>query len=373
MAKLPTGMRRRSDGVYEKRFMMNGVRYSVYGGSRKEIEQKEQALRKQIESGFYNANKNLTMDEYFDEWAQGKGKEVKSSSLRVYTNQYIKHISPAIGKRKVKDIEKREIKKLLDSVPDTLSVETYNSILRTLKLIFHDAVRDEVIARSPADGIKQRKRTKKATETYHRALTEQEQADFMQEIKDDYYYEFLALLLCTGMRWGEAACLEWSDIDQINNVIHITKTVTTGVDGKTIVGDSPKSESGRRDIPLTETIKTILKSQKKKMQMLNSSDVIIFTNRVFSTTRGNMPSCYAVNTSIKKALARLDEKGNHIEFFTCHCLRDTFATRFIEQGGNPQTLKTILGHSNLSMTMDLYSHVLPNTKQKEMDNLKIVL
>ena len=49
------------------------------------------------------------------------------------------------------------------------------------------------------------------------------------------------------------------------------------------------------------------------------------------------------------------------------------ATRYIEQGGNPQTLKTILGHTSLAMTMDLYSHVLPNTKQKEMDNLKIVL
>ena len=49
------------------------------------------------------------------------------------------------------------------------------------------------------------------------------------------------------------------------------------------------------------------------------------------------------------------------------------ATRYIEQGGNPQTLKTILGHTSLAMTMDLYSHVLPNTKQKEMDNLRIVL
>lgn len=61
-----------------------------------------------------------------------------------------------------------------------------------------------------------------------------------------------------------------------------------------------------------------------------------------------------------------------MEHFTAHALRDTFATRYIEQGGNPQTLKTILGHSSLSMTMDLYSHVLPDTKQKEMNQLKIV-
>ena len=52
-------------------------------------------------------------------------------------------------------------------------------------------------------------------------------------------------------------------------------------------------------------------------------------------------------------------------------MRDTFATRFIEQGGTPQTLKTILGHSTLSMTMDLYAHVLPNTKAEEMNRVQI--
>lgn len=82
---------------------------------------------------------------------------------------------------------------------------------------------------------------------------------------------------------------------------------------------------------------------------------------------------HAVNRAISDAIARLEEKGKTIEHFTAHALRDTFATRYIEQGGNPQTLKTILGHTSLAMTMDLYSHVLPNTKQKEMDSLKIVL
>ena len=56
-----------------------------------------------------------------------------------------------------------------------------------------------------------------------------------------------------------------------------------------------------------------------------------------------------------------------IDRFTCHAFRDTFATRYIEEGGSAQVLKTILGHSSLSMTMDLYSHVMPDTKQKEME------
>mgnify|MGYP002513120839 CR=1 FL=1 len=96
-------------------------------------------------------------------------------------------------------------------------------------------------------------------------------------------------------------------------------------------------------------------------------------NRVFVSVYGDIVRNNALNRAISSALSRLRDQGKPIERFTAHTLRDTFATRFIEQGGNPQTLKMILGHSSLSMTMDLYSHVLPNTKQKEMDNLKIVL
>ena len=79
----------------------------------------------------------------------------------------------------------------------------------------------------------------------------------------------------------------------------------------------------------------------------------------------------AINRNILKILSGLREQGTVIEPFTYHALRDTFATRYIEQGGNPQTLKTILGHSSLSMTMDLYSHVLPNTRQEEMNRIVI--
>ena len=63
-------------------------------------------------------------------------------------------------------------------------------------------------------------------------------------------------------------------------------------------------------------------------------------------------------------------KGTHIERFAHHAFRDTFATRYIEHGGNMQTLKNILGHATLAMTADLYAHVLPDTKQKEMQMIE---
>ena len=87
-----------------------------------------------------------------------------------------------------------------------LSIRTCNNIL---KILLNDAVTDEIITKNPAEDVKSLKEVNaKAAETYHRALTEQEQKDFMQEMASNYYYEFVAFLLCTGMRFGEAAGLD---------------------------------------------------------------------------------------------------------------------------------------------------------------------
>lgn len=369
MARLGAGTRKRPDGILEKRFTVDGRRYSVYGKNVKEITQKEQDARKKIEAGVYTDNRKLTLDGYFEEWLEGKRGGIKGSTIKWYETYYRGHISPCLGNMKLQKMERRQVLVFQKGLAEgNLSAQTCNNIMKILKIILKDAVMDEVIPRNPAEGIKALKDVNaKAAETYHRALTEQEQKDFMQEMEDDYYYEFIAFLLCTGMRFGEAAALMWSDIDYRQNVIHVTKTATFNEDNTRTTG-TPKSEAGKRDIPLNETIKGLLTRQRKKQTAIFGIE-----QRVFVSVFGMMVDNSAVNRAIRKALDRLEKKGKPMEHFTAHAMRDTFATRYIEQGGNPQTLKTILGHSSLAMTMDLYSHVLPNTKQKEMDNLKIIL
>lgn len=370
MARLAAGTRKRADGTFEKRFTVDGNRYSIYGKTTKELAQKEQEIRKKIEAGMYTDNRNLTLDQYFEEWLVHKRGSIKGNTLKVYKCYYNGHISPKLGKIKVQKLERRQVLAFQKELSEgDISIRTCNNILKILKIVLNDAVVDELIAKSPADSVKALKETgAKASETYHRALTEQEQKDFMQEMAGDYYYEFVSLLLCTGMRIGEAAALTWGDIDYRQNVIHVTKTVTFNEDGTIAIG-SPKSEAGKRDIPLNTAIKGVLGAQRNKLtNILPMND-----SRIFASIYGGIVNNHAVNNAISAALDRLEKQGKTIEHFTAHALRDTFATRYIEQGGSPQTLKTILGHSSLAMTMDLYSHVLPNTKQKEMDNLKIVL
>ncbi|MDO4197049.1 MAG: site-specific integrase [Prevotellaceae bacterium] len=235
-----------------------------------------------------------------------------------------------------------------------------------------------MIDQNPASRAKVLKTTNKpAAQTYYRALTEEEQLLFMQAAQNSYYYEFFALLLLTGLRHGEAAALTWGDIDWSANVIRVCRTLTYDLDGHTVTGP-PKSASSRREIPMNEQIRTILQRQAKKTANLLEmdswkqleADQRVFFHRLHPDGFLNNRTA---NIELRKVLQQLSDEDHPIQSFTLHAFRDTFATRFIEQGGNPQTLKTLLGHSNLSMTMDLYSQVMESTRQKEMDQMEITI
>lgn len=161
------------------------------------------------------------------------------------------------------------------------------------------------------------------------------------------------------------------EIDYINNVIHVNKTVTRKKGGGT-AETSPKSKTSKRDIPMNDTIKKILQMQKKKIAMVYG-DIFVrkLDNNIFMGSNGSKAIASATaGYSIESVLKRLQQQGVEIERFTHHAFRDTFATRYIEEGGNMQTLQKILGHSSLTMTADLYAHVLPNTKQQEMKQVE---
>lgn len=368
MARLASGVRKRQDGSLEKRFTIDGRRYSVYAPNNKELVEKEQALRESITAGLYKTNSNICLDDYFKELIERKKTENKENSLKTYRSIYMNHLSARIGKSKVRELERRRIIDLQQEIAKEYTATTCNYILAILRIILNEAVKDEIISRNPANNIKNVKAEKKASESYHRALTEEEQALFMQESKTSYYYELFALALCTGMRLGELGALSWGDIDNKNNVIHISKTLTYNLDNKVVSG-SPKTEAGKRDIPITPAIKQVLKLQREKMG--NIYDIDMKNSKIFISTSGTQIYNRTINDEITKILQRLKKQGHDIEHFTAHAFRDTFATRYIEQGGTMQTLKKLLGHSSIKMTMDLYAHVLPDTMQDEMNKIVI--
>lgn len=311
------------------------------------------------------------------EWCEANCKSrrgtIKDSSIKINRSKYNNHIRPVLGKIKVQKIEKRAVVKLQQDLSKKLSASMTNGVIVLLKTVLNAAVDDEILIKNPAASVKPLRKDDrpKASETIHRALTREEQQAFMQEAKTEWLYEFFCFSLCTGMRLNEITALKWQDIDYINNVIRVNKTVSWK-EGGGIEETLPKSDTSNRDIPMNDTIKKILQMQKTKMSMVYGEiHARKMDSNIFIGSNGAKAiASSTVSSAIDNVLKRLRQQGTEIERFTHHAFRDTFATRYIEEGGNMQTLQKILGHSSLAMTADLYAHVLPNTKQQEMQQIE---
>ena len=162
------------------------------------------------------------------------------------------------------------------------------------------------------------------------------------------------------MRIGEAVALRRSDIDTRKGLIHIRRTITRTTGGR-VVGDTTKTRTSKRDIPLTPALKAILQRQEQLNRQMFHNEPTAIDGLIFRTMRGKIITS---STIIKDMEAT--QKAAGIDHFSVHAFRDTFATFALESGMSPQTLKEILGHSSFSMTMDLYAHVLADTKADEM-------
>jgi integrase len=344
----------------------------VYANTKKELEEKKQKAQEKYNSDTSLIdNEHLTLDQYFEEWIANKERKnlVKEVTVNKYKGFYKVHIKPDIGSMKIQAISQRQLENFQDRMQDSgASDYTCKYTMALLKNIFKGAVKSKVIKENQCrdiDVVKPKKAVK-AVESYHRALTKEEQTLFMNELKGDYYYEFISMMLLTGMRQGEVSALKYTDFDYKNNCIHVTKTLTQDSNGKYLIGDTTKTDKSKRDIPMNDDIKAIIESQKAKNEIISISDTF------FKSVRGSLVKNPEINRVITVTLKQIkDTKKVEIEPFTSHAFRDTFATRFLEQTKDLQTLKTILGHKSLAMTADLYAHVLDDEKQKAMDNVQI--
>lgn len=190
-----------------------------------------------------------------------------------------------------------------------------------------------------------------------RILTGRE--NFFSEASSSWYYNTFQFAISSGCRCGEIGALRYSDIDFKNGIIRIRRTITKNLDGKYVIGPDTKTSHGRRNIPLTDVLKKIIQQQRK----INSSILTVqeMDPLIFKSPENTLLEDCCVNREI----ARICNRAG-IERFTAHCFRDTFATRCIESGMNPKTLQEILGHADIGITMNLYCHVMEETKVKEM-------
>lgn len=372
MARMPEGMRKRAGGGFEYRFTYMGVRCSVGGTSVAECKRKRIEKEREIESGAYKSNDKITLDEYFKEWLEQKERTVKGSTIYAYKLAYKNNIADTLGRQKVKSLERRFIVNLLNRIADKKGVGAANYARRVLAAILNTAVHEEIISRNVMAGIPLIKDTKApARETVHRELTEQELRDFFLLIKNSRYLNAFKFMLYTGVRIGECIALQWGDLDFRNGMIRIQKTATRDKDGNWLVGETPKTKKSKRLIPMNMAIRALIKEQMEIERDIRGS--ISLCGYVFPNERGGMAPHSSSDAIIADAIRRGRQMSPPIiiEPFSVHAFRDTFASRAIRAGIPPNTLKEILGHSSLAMTMDLYAHVNQQDKIEGMEKMLV--
>jgi integrase len=371
MARLPQGVRVTKNGRYEKRFTVDGVRYSVYGKTAKECIEKELEKRKALEEGSYRKNSSVTFDEYFKEWSKSKAKQITPATMANYLRSYRKHIKKAVGACKVQKIERRQIIAMRDTVAETAGVSAGNMAHLVVLMVFKSAVLDEIIKSNPAENIPRiRRKGAKITERTHKALTADEVGVFLNAMKESWYYNAFRFLLSTGVRCGECGALRWNDIDYTRGVIHIRRTITRNAEGNLIIGDNPKTEHSTRDIPLNAEIKSILEAQREQNKIVMGG-VIPFDRPIFTNTQGGLIQAPVMDGVIKSRLSKVIKEGAKIHVISVHALRDTFASICARNGVPMNVLKELLGHTSYAMTADRYAQVYEDEKKENMERMRI--
>lgn len=305
----------------------------------------------------------ITFAECCDLYFAEKRKHRKSSTIRTDLKPIYKHVLAVIGDTLMTEITRADLMDIRDSLVEKELRSSYiNQIMSSISQVFEYAMINEYIVKDPTANIKPLPEEKSnASKTYHRALDKaKELVPFMEELTHEYLYLFICFMLHTGMRFGEVAALTADDISFDEEYIYVRRTLMTDENNHTVMGDSPKTPSSVRQIPMNEKLKEIL----------GQIEIPTDGSTIFKSARGKMVSNSAVNSAIKRTLKRLDDKGMHIDHFTSHALRDTFATLYAEahkaEGGDIKTLQVLLGHSKRGITEDLYVHAIENNKRAGM-------
>lgn len=361
--KLPKGIRQRSKDSFEGRFTYQQKTYIVHGETVTKTQKAMIELRYKLEHGIYTEKKKITLNDWFTTWMEEyKKNQVKKGTYTSYQNYYKCAIKEKLGDKLISDIRGEHIQKLYnDLVEEEYTLSSIKVIKAILNSSLKQAVKNGLIERNPVPlATLPRQQEKKDRQ----AMTKEQQALFMEYAKDSYLYNLFAVMLRTGMRSGEILGLKYTDIDKKKNVIHVQRTLFY-VNGEGYIEDAPKTKTSLRDVPLTAATRELLEDQRKYWGFqVERLDRYLFCNE-----NGDPLSRARIQREIDQITKRITAAGHEFPHITAHVFRHTFATRAIEAGMQPQVLKTILGHSSLAMTMDLYSHVLPDTKADEMEKI----
>ncbi len=290
-----------------------------------------------------------TTGSYARAWLKTR-RDLKPASLRVY-RYAVEQVVAGLGEIPVADLRPSDVRRFLDAlIQRGLAPRSICLIHAVLKMLLDAAVTDELIARNPAQ------RVHRPGVTKHEVVVWQpdEIRKFLAVADAHPYAALWRLAIETGMRIGELRGLSWRDIDVAAGQLTVRRTATVDDRGRPILGDSPKSPAGRRTLPLSPRVVALLAARRA-----NATSTLVFPGRSGGLLRRD--------TLGRWFRALVAEAG--IRPIRLHDLRHTAATLLLLQGVPAHVVAAVLGHSNPSVTLGVYAHLIPGSTRDALDLL----
>lgn len=386
---LQTGESQRKDGRYVYKYNDNlGQVKFVYAwrlvptdktpsGKREDLSlrEKEKEIQRDLDDGIDTAGKKMTVCELYAMQIRHNG-NVKPNTV-TSRNYLMKNISEdRLGSTAIENIKMADAKEwVLRMKENGYAFKTIKNYKRSLSAAFHTAVQNDFIRKNPFefdinDVIEDDTVIKEA-------LSPEQEKAFLNFIQSsavyNKHYEFILILLGTGLRVSELCGLTLSDVDMKNRTINVNHQVLYDGDIGYYISE-PKTKNGIRQIPMSETVyaafsKVLADKPVSKYEILYDNKV--YTNFIFSKSAGKPYSCYDFTAVFMRARKQF-KRFYDIELpksLSPHTMRHTFCTKMANAGMNPKSLQYLMGHANITMTLNYYTHATYESARDEFDRI----
>ena len=348
---------RRKDGRWVGQYLVylpTGPKYRyIYGKTRKDVSAKLTRAMADRDKGLVFEDENLTLSDFLETWLSDcvKG-TIRVSTFERYASIVQIHISPALGRLRLKALNPAHVQSFYrDRLDSGLSPATVQKIHIVLHKALKQAVKWSLIPRNVTAAVT----APRPTPQEMQPLSADEVRRFLQSARDEPLEALYVLAIHTGMRQGELLALKWNDVDLEAGTVSVRRTLSRER-GHYQLGE-PKTKKSRRTVKLTgaavDALREHLARQMEDMERLGDlykDQGLVFTSQTGSILNPSNLRQRSFNKLLKEA------KLPQMRF---HDLRHTCATLLLSRNVHPKIVQEMLGHANVAITLDTYSHVLP--------------
>ena len=315
---------------------------------------------------------------------------MKDNTFQNYQYLYRMYVAPKLGKSKISELLKSDVKRFYNMLVDVrgLSISSVDGVHTVLHQVLDMAVDDLYLRRNPADNVlKELKNAHAFDVERQKALTQEEEHLFLNYLRNTpkyrHWYPIFAVMLGTGMRVGETVGLRWCDVDLETGIIDINHTLVYykhEINGCYCNIHTPKTKAGIRKIPMLRNVREAFLEQRKNQMASGircSVSVDGYADFIFVNRFGDPLHQGTLNKAIRRIIRDCNDEVLSTNTrdpvllppFSCHSLRHTFTTRMCEKGVNIKVIQDVLGHADVSTTLNIYTDATKKLKKTEFELL----